>query len=750
MKRLVPLLLAAAALSGATSAAQETHWAPEPTLEVLLEHYERAEAELRAADVSHLDTEQRARRAQALDWLGEYRRNADFGRNTFTPGARTLAFVDEDGRRCAVAWLLDAAGEEELVLDVARTRNHAYVAELAGNAELLGWLEEYGLSVEDAARIQGPGLGGGAIDQRRDTIPPPAGGTWSGPGDTVPQPAPGSGGPATPGPGRPTGPAPGGGPTTPGPGGPVTRPQNPLGPTTASVGPGGYHVGPEVWMTWWELHKMDYLRPNLLRNWLGSVTQWTDDGIDHLQLVRDGVVPHLRRAMSEDDPVLRASATIALARLEEEAAVEDCIAALEDPSQFVRERALLALGATGSMKAAGVLLDVLEDGAVGQGRRISPDARSLAVIALAIGRRNGMSGYVDMALVAQLPRLEGADRYVVQGCALLYQTLNPNPALSDWCLARATDETTAPGVRCRALETLRTRDDDQALSVLLHALSGRRLDERRSAALALGEFPNPLALQPLLTAAETEAEPLTRSFVLLSIGRRGGPEATAFLREFLEEGPKSLRSWAAIGLGIAARQDPADLDSREALRAGLGREKNREAKGAYLLALGIARDMPSLKTLERALVDGSSYEIRSAAAMGLGMLEDEKATDALRARLEKDHCEYTRAAIAEAIGFVGDHTDNTRLAESYQSMKVFENQRQAALALGLHGQRNSVEELLHVVGDEERPTLERAAAIDALQIVLGKKPSLTLSRLLRQSNFLVYPPPLIAVRSVLL
>lgn len=652
-----------------------------------------------------------------------------------------------------MAWLLDAAGEEELVLEVARTRNHAFVAELAGDPGLARWLGSYGLSVEDAARIQGPGLGGGAVDQPRwrgsDTVPPPAGGTWSGPGDTVPQPAPGGGGPATPGPRGPATPGPGG-PATPGPTGPTARPTNPIGPTTASTGPGGYHVGPEVWMTWWELHRMDYLTPNLLRNWLGSVTQWTDDGIDHLQLVRDGVVPHLRRAMREDDPVLRASAAIALARLEEEAAVEDLVEALDDSSQFVRERAILALGATGSMKAAAVLLDIFEDGAVGTGSRLSPDARSLAVIALAIGRRNGMSGYVDMAVVAQLPKLEGADRYVVQGCALLYQTLNPNPALSDWCLARATDETTAPGVRCRALETLRTRDDDEALAVLLHALGGRRLDERRSAALALGEFPNPLALQPLLTAAETEAEPLTRSFVLLSIGRRGGPEASAFLREFLEEGPKSLRAWAAIGLGIAARQDPTDEESREALRAAVKREKNREAKGAYFLALGIARDLPSLKTLDHALVDGSSYEIRSAAAMGLGMLEDEKATDALRARLEKDHCEYTRAAIAEAIGFVGDHTDNTRLAESYQSMKVFENQRQAAIALGLHGQRNSVEELIHVVQDAKRPAPERAAAIDALQVVLGKKPSLTLAKLLRQSNFLVYPPPLISIRSVLL
>ena len=739
-------LLALTGLLPCSGLAQELAPRTEPSTEQLVEHYKRAEAELRAADTSHLNGMQQARRAQALDWLRQYREAGRFGRNTYSADQRTLAFVDEDGRRCAVAWLLDAAGEQELVLDIARADNHAFIAELGGSEPLTLWLKSHGLSLEDAARIQAPTGGGPG-----DTVPPPAGGTWSGPGDTVPQPVPGGGGPAAPGPSGPSSPGPGaGGPSTPGPSGPTARPRSPIGPTTASTGPGGYHVGPEVWMTWWELHRMDYLTPNLLRNWLGSVTQWTDDGIDHLETVRQAVLPHLRGAMGEDDPVLRASATIALARLQGEQSVEDILPMLDDSTQFVRERAILALGATGSMKAAEVLLDIFEDGAVGAKSRVSPDARSLAVIALAIGRQNGMNGYVDMAVVAQLPKLDGADRHVVQGCALLYQSLNPNPALSDWCLARATDETVAPGVRCRALETLRTRDDDEALAVLLHALGSRRLDERRSAALALGEFPNPLALQPLLTAAETEGEPLTRAFVLLSIGRRGGAEATAFLRNFLEEGPKTLRAWAAIGLGIAAREDPTDDRSREALRASLKREKNREAKGAYYLALGIAKDMESLRALDHALVDGSSYEIRSAAAMGLGMLEDEKATDALRARLEKDHCEYTRAAIAEAIGFVGDHTDNTRLAESYQSMKVFENQSVTALALGLHGQRSSVEELIHVVQDEERSTLERAAAIDALQVVLGKKPSLTLARLLRQSNFLVFPPPLIAIREILL
>jgi HEAT repeat protein len=511
-----------------------------------------------------------------------------------------------------------------------------------------------------------------------------------------------------------------------------------------------YQIGPEVWMTWWELHKMDYLRANLLRNWHGTVTQWEDDGTDPLDAVRAEFMPYLRRGVKSESFELRGSSAIALGRLAGEDALPSLLTLLEDPNLDVRERALLAIGSTGSMKGAEILIDILRDGAVGDGDRVSPECRSLAVLALAIGRRNGMSQYVDHVLVHELEKLEGADRYVVQGCALLYQTLNPSDAMSDWCLARATDESTATGVRCRALETLRTRSDDAALAVLLHALSGRRLDERRSAALALGEFEHSLALPSLLTAAEVEVEPLTRAFILLSIGRQGGEQASSFLREYMKEGPKASRSWCAISLGIAARQQPSDTEMRDALREGLENEKNREYKGAYYLALGIAQDLDSRDELIDALENGSSYEIRSGAAMGLGMLEDDDALVALRERLMVDKCEYTRAAIAEAIGFVGNFNDCAPLIESFNAMNVRENQAQSAMALGLHGQRKSVEALLEVVTDETQPSLKRAFAIDALQVVLGEEPSLTVTELLRQSNFLVYPPPLVKVRAVLL
>lgn len=734
---------ALASLLAVGAPAQRAEYATQPDSADLSAHYQRAERELRLADVSQLDPEQRTKRSLALDWLREYRENADFGRNTLFPGERKLYFVDPGGRRCAVAWLLDASGECELVERIAATNNHAYVAELAGSAELQSWLAEYGLSVEDAARIQGPGGGPG------DRFPPGAGGTWSGPGDTTPAPGrpgtPGPSGPNQPDPSGPSGPS--GGPNTPRPGGP-SAPQNPNSPANMP-GPSTYAIGPEVWMTWWELHKMDYLRPNLLDNWHGAVTQWESDGSNPLDAVRAGVIPALLEALSAEDPRLRGSAAIALGRMAGERAIEPLFGRLADPDHEVRERAILALGATGTAKAAQALHEIATSGTLGERRNITHDARPLAVLGLAIGRRNGMSGYWDHALSNLLDEVSGTDRFLVQGSGLLYQTMNPGPALSDWSLARSTDENTALGVRCRATETLRTRSDEDSLAVLLHHLSGDSLELRRSAALALGEFEHSLALQPLLTAAEVEKEPLTRAFVLLSIGRQGGQPASAFLREFLEQGPKTSRSWCALALGILAR-DTDDAEARKAIREGLGREKNREYRGAYYLALGIARDAEARDLLVEALCKGSSYEIRAGAAMGLGMLEDPEGIEVLRERLPLDKCEYTRAAIAEAIGFVGDYDDCALLTGALEAMEIPENQERTALALGLHGQRRSVEALVEIAKDVEQPARKRAAAIDALQVVLGKEPSLAVGDMLRQSNFLVFPPTLVKIRRVLL
>jgi len=142
---LVPLLLPAFA-SAQTTRSVEADRAR------IRAHLSGVEAELRGADVSHLSDEQRAARAAALDLLGEYWRAGVFPRNEEVPG-RNPVFIDDEGRACAVGHLLVETGHADVARRIAGEQNLERVPTIDDRA-LGPWLETYGLTVEEATRIQ--------------------------------------------------------------------------------------------------------------------------------------------------------------------------------------------------------------------------------------------------------------------------------------------------------------------------------------------------------------------------------------------------------------------------------------------------------------------------------------------------------------------------------------------------------------------------------------------------------------------
>lgn len=130
------------------------HAPVDPETARLLAHFDTVDAELRSADVSRLSLAQRATRAQMVRWLRDYRDIGSFPRNDRIAGRRAPFFRDSRGVLCAMAYLIARSGRADLVDRVARTRNHAYIPELAGDADLADWLRRAGLSVTEAARIQ--------------------------------------------------------------------------------------------------------------------------------------------------------------------------------------------------------------------------------------------------------------------------------------------------------------------------------------------------------------------------------------------------------------------------------------------------------------------------------------------------------------------------------------------------------------------------------------------------------------------
>jgi len=161
MKRLSVIVVASAAtllLSAAATHrprladARALHRSAEATR--LRAHFDSVNQELRARNVSELSTEQRAMRTKLISWLRDYRNAGTFPENDRFADRAMPFFRDSHGTLCAMAYLVDRSGRGDIVDHIASTRNNAFIPELADDQALAAWLDESGLTVSEAARIQ--------------------------------------------------------------------------------------------------------------------------------------------------------------------------------------------------------------------------------------------------------------------------------------------------------------------------------------------------------------------------------------------------------------------------------------------------------------------------------------------------------------------------------------------------------------------------------------------------------------------
>lgn len=117
-------------------------------------HLERVEAELLTADTSHLTESQQLNRARHIGVLRDYRQACRFPVNSISANRLLTIFVDEEGAHCAVGHLMAQDGLQDAVARIRKTRNTATIWELEQDTELRAWLQDAGLTLYEAARIQ--------------------------------------------------------------------------------------------------------------------------------------------------------------------------------------------------------------------------------------------------------------------------------------------------------------------------------------------------------------------------------------------------------------------------------------------------------------------------------------------------------------------------------------------------------------------------------------------------------------------
>lgn len=116
-------------------------------------HLQLVEEILRTRPVAHLTAKQQQRRNTVLNHLRTYWHSGIFPINNYQPN-RLPVFVDEKHTACAVGYLLQATGEQELVVQIRAENNFADLQELLTYAELPVWAAAHGFTADELAWIQ--------------------------------------------------------------------------------------------------------------------------------------------------------------------------------------------------------------------------------------------------------------------------------------------------------------------------------------------------------------------------------------------------------------------------------------------------------------------------------------------------------------------------------------------------------------------------------------------------------------------
>lgn len=639
------------------------------------------------------------------------------------------------------------------------------------------------------------------------------GGTYRGPGDTVPPGGGGGGGGAGPATGAPAGPATGGpgGPTTGGPavpgGGPATGGGgNNAAPVTGGSGPA---VDLEYWSFWWEFNKEPFLNLRAAIDAGGSTTGSGDfflgtgqadqakDGMrpDDAQ-IRGTIVPALLDALdTETNPDIVTGSLIALAKIGEatgesgENSFEQRISDfLSNSSQEISETAALALGILASDSSIDLLEALVLDTKDGQKAVGSTevDARTRAFAAYGLGLLGNRTADMDLRrrinsiivenleAAEQLPRIDLAVGMVIsmgltpldpaapraEDDATPYDPTTSRQGQIDYLLAFMADpdlnymaRAHVPTAVARLLEGMpeETGYREKVAQSLMDLLDPRSENRKQqdeikwSAALALGLIGDcdsdalDEEIRKCLIEDASKQQRQGQFFAKIAMAKvaansgsgadvdKGREALIDALTTSLLRGTGGSEHWSAIALGVygwmmnESDQVPSALIST-ALRDELKKSKSAQNISALAIANGLFGEKAAKQELLEKLDMVREPVDQGYVALGLGLLDDRSAIEPINRVLEEATYKpdlLKQAAIA--LGLLGDKNTVDTLIEMLYTANSLAAQASLASALGFIGDKRSVQPLVELLQDSSRTATARGFAAVALGIVADKE-----------------------------
>ena len=569
------------------------------------------------------------------------------------------------------------------------------------------------------------------------------GGTYRGPGDTVPPGGGGGGGgggPATPGPGGPAAPGPAG-PNSPGPAGPAAPGQGPGAPKSPATGGGG-DTGPDltVWQFWWGFNRDPYLNLKSKIHDVGSLTGSDDFFLGHGQktntkdslkpseeTIRQQIVPALLAALDgETNNDIVTACLVAIAKIGDEkneggeSAFEKVIKGrLTDSVQEVRETAAVALGILANPSSIELLEMLARD--TSEGRRetgneagINYRTRAFATFGLGlIGHRTEDLEIRKRILTTLFNILEDSEDHPtrdIRVAALISLGLVPIDPMQVPLKPEAELE---KGEKPYEIGTDPARSRQDQVQYLIDFYSN---DKKHYLIRAHA----PRAIARLLEGAPAELRVTASEALLVNCGKRA-------------KGQKELRQSAVLALGQIGDLDQDDIDKkiRQALYDSMS-DADLQVKNFGTIAIAQLAGNPTENDTEKGLAEIRTHlmktlsrgksRVKPWAALAIGVMEEKRdglgeamsadTLQALRTSLDKEGSPADAGAYAIAVGICQDQESKAILLKKLDKFSDDEARGHMTIGLGLMNANDAIEPIQEIVGKSKyRAALLKSAAI---------------------------------------